>query len=177
SAAGGVEALVGMGAEVVALGLEEIGRQPLASVPVEVAQAGREGRGGHAAEGGGRDYLAPAPLGCDDLVPEEGGEEEVGHARIRVEGFLDPAEEDRAYDAAAPPHERYASVVELPAVFRRRRAEEEEALCVGDDLGRVEGVLEGLEEGLSRGYAPGAPGREGLARRDPLVLLRRQAAR
>src|ERR1051325_9538350 len=52
-AAGPVDALVGVSAEVVALGLEQVGGEPRRAVAVEVGQRAREGRRGDPVAGGG----------------------------------------------------------------------------------------------------------------------------
>ena len=50
-----------------------------------------------------------------DLAAEIIVEQQVRQLRIVVEGFLDLAEEARADDAAAAPHQGDAAVVQVPA--------------------------------------------------------------
>ena len=71
---------------------------------------------------------------------------EVGQLRLRVEGFLDLAEEHAADDAAAAPHQRHPAVVELPPVLRRRRPHQHVTLGVADDLGRIQRLADRLDE-------------------------------
>src|SRR5690606_41750227 len=57
-----VDALVGVGAEVIALGLEQVGREAVGAVAVVVGQGAAERRHADAALGGERDDLAPVFL-------------------------------------------------------------------------------------------------------------------
>lgn len=138
--------LEGVGTKVIALRLEEVGREVLGAVAIEPRQGGAEARGGDTEEGGLGDDVSPAGLrGVDGLV-EEVGEEEVLELRVRAVGVRDVLEEDGADDAAAAPHERDGRLVELPLVLLGGLLHEHEALRVRDDLGRVEGLLEVREE-------------------------------
>src|SRR5262245_42746213 len=103
-----------MGAEVVALGLEEVGGESLAAITIVGGQGGVHGRQGGAGgerRGGG---AAPARLAAFDLAAEIRIEQEIGELRIAVERLLDLAEERTANDATAAPHQRHASLVDLP---------------------------------------------------------------
>ena len=63
-----VDAVVGVGAEVVALGLQQVGRQPVAAVAVVVGQGRGEGRRGDAQLDGRRDDVPPGGLGLVDRL-------------------------------------------------------------------------------------------------------------
>ena len=80
---------------------------------------------------------------------EERIEQQVRQLGILVEGLLDLAEERAADDAAAAPHEGDAAVVEVPFVFRRRRAHEHVALRVADDLRGVQRLANVVDEFLA----------------------------
>lgn len=77
---------------------------------------------------------------------EEIIEEQVLQVRVGAVRLGDILEEDRADDAATAPHERDLGLVELPAVVLGGVLDEHEALCVGDDLGGVEGLLEVVDK-------------------------------
>jgi hypothetical protein len=83
-AAGLVGALVGVRAEVVALGLEQVGRQAGRAVAVVVGRARAERRRGHAALGGERDDLAPVRLRLLDGLVEVRIEQQVREVGLRA---------------------------------------------------------------------------------------------
>src|SRR5262245_24451400 len=109
-----VEALISVGAEVVALRLEEIGRQAARAVAVVVSQRATHGRHGNAVGGGRADHATPAALRPADLAGEEGVHEQVDELGVAIERLLDLPQEGASDDAPAAPHERDAAVVELP---------------------------------------------------------------
>jgi len=88
-----------------------------------------------------RDDIAPAFLqrlifAAKIIVPTAGSS--VGIAVVSLFNFS----RKRTDDAAAAPHERDAAVVEIPFVFRRRRAHEHVALRIGNDFRRVKRVAD-----------------------------------
>ena len=91
-----VQSLVGVRAEVVPLRLDEVGREPLAAIPVVERQRRGEAGGGHAQLDGGGDDLAPGGLAVVDGALEEVVQEEVVQLGVLVEGLLDVAQEDGA---------------------------------------------------------------------------------
>ena len=101
-----VDAVVGVGAEIVALGLQQIGRQPLGAIAVVVGQGRGERRRGNAQLDGRRDHVPPGRLRLGDRLGEIRGQEQVFQLRIGVEGLLDAFQEHRADDAAAAPQQR-----------------------------------------------------------------------
>lgn len=59
-----------------------------------------------------------------------------------------------ADDAAAPPHQGDAAVVEGPAEFGGRLSQQHEALSVRDDLGGIEGLEDtGIRAAISKAAA------------------------
>src|ERR1043166_6003614 len=84
-----VEALVGVGAEIIALGLEQIGGGTFAAVGVEEGEGGAEGGDGDAFLGGNRDNGAPRAVRGLYSLAEERIEQEVGQLGIFIEGFFD----------------------------------------------------------------------------------------
>ena len=140
-----VQPLVGVRAEIIALRLQQIRRQAVGGVAVEVTQRRSHGRSRNAVRDSRSCDLAPRG---DELLHgflEIRVEQEVTKLRIFVIRFLDLAEEDRPDDAAAAPHEGNAAIVEIPAVGLRRRAHEGVALRVGDDLGRIQRLPDGFD--------------------------------
>ena len=93
-------------------------------------------------------------------------------AGIAIERLLDVAEERRADDAAAAPHERDAAVVEVPLVGLRRRAQQLIALRVADDLRGVERLAQIVDERATVARKAAALVPELLRRRDTLFLHR-----
>jgi len=73
-----VDALVSVGAEVIALGLEQIGGQSVAAIGVVEVQSGAEGRRGQAFPGGGGHRVAPPALAAFNLALEIAVEHQIG---------------------------------------------------------------------------------------------------
>jgi hypothetical protein len=128
--AGVVEALVGVCAKVVALGLEEVGREALRAVAVIERQRSAKCGDWDAEEGCLRDNDAPRVLAALDGLGKEVVEEQVGQLRVLLEGIADVAQEAAADDAAATSHEGNGREVELPAKLLRRLAHQHESLRV-----------------------------------------------
>src|SRR5665647_2383979 len=169
-APGPVHPLVGVGAEEVPLGLEQVGGQPPRAVAVVEGQGRGEGRGGHPILDGMDHGAPPGRLVLDEHPGEEVVQQQVGDPRFLIVGLLDLAQEAAADDAAPPPHQGDAAEVQLPAVLLGRLPQQHVALGVGDDLGAIEGPAHLLYEGrpvvLGRVSGPGQhPGR-----RHPLLL-------
>ena len=142
---GAVEPFIGVRAEIIALRLQQIRRQAVGGVAVKIAECCRHGRRGNAVLHSCRRDLAPRGDEFFHRLLEIRVEQEVTKLRIFVIRFLDLAEEDRADDAAAAPHEGNAAIVEIPAVGLGSRAHEGVALCVGDDLGRIQRLPDGFD--------------------------------
>jgi len=161
-ASGLVHALVGVGAEIIALGLEQVCGKDRAAVLIEERESRAEGRNGDALLGGCCDDVAPAFLAVLDLPAEVIVKEKIRELRILVVGLLDLAKEAGADDAASAPHEGDAPVVEIPSILLRSRAHEHVALRVADDLGSIESALDVLDELLLFGGIGGDARKEGL---------------
>ena len=101
-----VDALVGVRAEEVALGLDEIRGQALAPVAVVVRERGGEGRNGNAEARGLADHATPTLLADTHGIGEVGREEQIRKVGLRIIGFFDPIQEAGADDAAAAPDRR-----------------------------------------------------------------------
>ena len=174
-----VEALVSVCAKIVALSLQQVGRQTFGTIAVVVSQRRTDGRHRNAKLDGGGHHTTPGILCLRDGTLEEGIQQQVVQPRVLLERVLDLAQECGADDAAAAPHQRDAAVIQIPAVGSCRRTHELIALGVRDDLGSIQRFLEILDHLLLL-----------LARQlldlgafelfrggDALVLDRREAAR
>ena len=118
-----VDALVGVRAEVIALGLEEVGGEPRRAVAVEVGQRAAEGGHGDAVPHRERHDLAPGVLAARRSARLKYGSSirftRPGFAAV---GLGDLLEEARADDAAAAPDGGDLAEVELPVVLLLRLA-------------------------------------------------------
>ena len=141
-----------MGAEEVALGLEQVGGQALAAVAVVVLQACGHAGSGNSVLHRHAKHVAPALLSLGEFAGEVGIEQDVGDGGVLVERLLDLAEEHAADDAAAPPHQGDAAVVQVPSVLLRGSAHQGIPLRIGNYLRGEEGLAEILQE---RGTVPG----------------------
>ena len=141
-----VRALVGVGTEEIALGLEEVGGEAFGAVAVVVAEGGAEGGDGDAVEGGDAHHFPPALLGLAEHVLEERVEHEVRELRVGAVGVGDAVEEAGADDATAAPNGGDAAEVEAPVLLLAHGFDQIETLSVADDLGGVEGVVDLLDE-------------------------------
>lgn len=109
--------LEGMGAEVISLGLEQVGWKILGAVTIEPRKSSRESRGWDAKKSGLGDDVAPAGLGFVDSLVKEVVEEKVLKVRIGTVGSCDILEEDGTNDATAAPHEGNGRLIKLPSVL------------------------------------------------------------
>ncbi len=148
NAAGLIHALVGVSAEIVALGLEEVGGKAPCAVGVEVGDRSADGRHGYSVSDRQNGNSPPAGLSILQLPAEEGIQQKVGQGGVGIEGVLDLAQELGSDDASSTPHEGDTSVVKLPAVLGVGGAHKGKALCVGHELGGVECVLQVIDCGL-----------------------------
>src|ERR1041385_2456572 len=116
--------LVGMSAKVIALSLQQVRGEPLASIGIVEGQGGAERRHGNAFFRRGGNDVTPRFLSLLDRLLEERVEQQIYEFRMFVVGFFDFAEECAADDATATPHQRDAAVIQIPFLFLRRRAHE-----------------------------------------------------
>src|SRR5665647_314621 len=177
-----VHALVSVRAEIIALRLEQVCRQNGAAVLVVERQRGAERGHRNSLLRRRRHDVAPAFLRALDFAPEIIVEQQVRELRIIIVGFLDLAEETRADDAAAAPHQRDAAVVQRPAVFLGCRAHQHITLRIADDFRGVKRVADAGDElfflfGI-RSYARegGTRAFQFLRRFDAFIFQRRNAA-
>lgn len=98
-----VRRFVGVRAEIIALRLQQIRRQAVGGVAVEVTQRRSHGRSRNAVRDSRSCDIAPRRDEFFHRLLEIRVEQEVTKFRILVICFLDLAEEDRADDAAAAP--------------------------------------------------------------------------
>src|SRR5581483_2526760 len=146
-----VYALVGVSTEEVALGLQEIRWKTASPVAVEEGECCGEGRHGNAELHALDDGTPPGALVLVDGRGEEVIEEEILELGIFVVGFLDLAEELAADNAAAAPHERDATHVEVPALLFAGFAQKHVTLRVADHLRAVESAAHVLDEACTVG--------------------------
>src|ERR1017187_2335993 len=172
-----VHSLVGVCAEVVALRLKEVRRQTGCSISVVEAQRGGDSRRGYADLDGLHDRPAPAGLVFVQRAREKVVQQQVGERGVLVKRCLDVAEEARADDAAAAPHQRNAAHVQVPALVLLRGAQQHVALRVAHHLGAVERAAHLFDElfALCDGFRFGRPVQY-LGRLHALVLQGGEAA-
>ena len=146
-----VGALVGVGAEEIALGLQQVGGQHGTTITIVVTERGAECRHRDAGECGHRDHFAPVLLRGVENFLEERCEHQVVERGVFAVGIGDAVQEARADDAAAAPDGGDLREVEIPVLFLAHRGDEVEALGVGNDLRSVECVVDFFHErGLLR---------------------------
>mmetsp|Transcript_2282 Transcript_2282/g.9099 ORF Transcript_2282/g.9099 Transcript_2282/m.9099 type:complete len:351 (+) Transcript_2282:770-1822(+) len=156
-----ISALVAVRAEVVALGLHDVGWHTRAAVGVKVLQGGRHGGRGHAGGGGDAHHAAPARFFVDDLGGKLGIEEERAQRRVAVVRLLDAIEEASADDAATLPDAGELAEAKAPLLLSALGADEVEPLSVRHNLGRVERVAHVRDELLLAGVGRGGVGLRG----------------
>ena len=135
-----------MRAEVIALGLQQVRRQPRLAIAVVVGERRAEGWRGDAVFDGGADGDAPVRLGAGDDVGEERIENEVFQPGVLLVGVGDAVEESGANDAAAAPDAGDVLEVEVPIVEFAGGSELDHALGVAHDFRGVERVADGVDQ-------------------------------
>lgn len=108
----------GVRTKVVALSLQEVGRDDLTTVAVEEGKSSAEGRSRDSPEDGLGDNATPAWLGGVDSLVEEVVEEKRLEALVLLERSGNITKEDTLDDAAATPHRRNAGVIQIPAELK-----------------------------------------------------------
>lgn len=119
--AGGVDALIGVGTEEVALRLGQCGGQAIGTQTVVVGQRRGEAWYRNTQLGGGDHHAPPAVDALLDGVAEVRCRDQRGQVRPIGECFFDPIEELRADDAAATPNGGQIARVDVPAVLGAAR--------------------------------------------------------
>ena len=140
------DALVGVGAEVVALALDQGGGQARGAQAVEVLQRGGEHRHRDAECNRTGDHASPRALGGLDRVLEVRGEQQrhVGFAVLERVG--DAVQELCTDDAATAPDARHRSQIDLPVIHLGGFGDLVEALGVRDDLRSVQRLADVIDE-------------------------------
>src|SRR3989449_185012 len=139
---------VGMRAKIVALRLEQVGRQPLLAVAVEIGERRAQGEAWRAQVRGRLHDFAQAVCALVEETAEVGVEHEVVQIGFRAKRRAYGVEEFGADDAPAFPDPRHLVQFQFVLVFLRSPAELRKALGVagaGRDLARL---LQAREEAL-----------------------------
>src|SRR5579884_4517139 len=100
-----VDALIGVGAEEVTLGLQQVGRQAFRAVSVKKRERSGKRRGGDAETNCVNDGFAPGGLIVVQRLTEEIVQQQVGQFGVLIIGFFDFAQKTAPDDAAAAPHQ------------------------------------------------------------------------
>lgn len=129
-----------MGSKVIPLSLEEVGWQLFMSVTIIEGQSCGETGHGDAVLDSSADCSAPRLLTILHSITEERVQQQVLQLSVSVKRLFDFTQEDTSDDAASSPHQCDRAVVKGPAKLYGCLSQQHEALCVGDDLGGVEGL-------------------------------------
>lgn len=172
-----VEELVGVGTEVISLGLEEVSGELGGSVTVVESQSGGKGRGGDSPGDSLGHSSSPGGVSLGDGALEEVVKQQVLELGVLSVSLGDVSKENGSDDATTSPHEGDTGVVELPAVGLGGLSDEHEALGVRDDLGGVKGLLKLVDKLLLvTSELDGLGAIENLGGSDTLILEGRQAS-
>lgn len=134
------EQLVSMGAEVIALSLNQVRGKHCRTVSVVECKGGGEAWSRNAQRDGRSNHTAPRTLALGDFLAEKVIQQEIIQRLILIEGILDVAQEDRADDAPTAPHEGNTAVVEFPIKLGGCLAKQHESLRIGNYLGGIQGL-------------------------------------
>src|SRR5271157_3400850 len=129
-----IDALIRMGAEVIALGLQKIGRQLFAAVPVEKCERGRKRRERNSQHDCLRYNSSPRRLTTVDDRFEIIVQQQVGKIGIFIKRGFDFFKEYTPDDASAAPQIGDAAEIKLPAVFFLSLAHAHEPLGIRYDF-------------------------------------------
>src|SRR5579862_544582 len=99
-----IDSLVGVGAEEISLGLQQVRRKPGRAESVVERERRGESRRRHAGLNRPDDAAAPGGFVIVQNLAEEIGNQQIGEMRILVVSFLDLAEEAASDDATTAPH-------------------------------------------------------------------------
>src|SRR5262249_19100391 len=112
-----VDALVGVGAEIVAQTLDQGGGQAFAAQAVVISEGSGE-RGCRDGGGCGPGHDPPPAGGAvTQRAGEVGGDQQAGQGRVAIVSHTDAVEEARPDDAAAPPDRCHGARVDIPPVL------------------------------------------------------------
>src|ERR1035437_8702714 len=172
-----VHALVGVRAEVIALRLQQVRRQPRAAIAVEERQRRHERRHRDSRFRRLGHHAPPRCLASPDHFREIPIQQQVAQLRIGRKRSLDLAQERAADDAARAPHHGDFAIVEIPLVFFGRLAQHHEPLRIADDLRSQQRLPDVFHERLLVAFELELRAGQNLARRHAVFLHRAQAAR
>lgn len=99
--AGPIQPFISMRAEKVSLRLDEIGREPVPAVGVEIAQRGGQGGGREALARGGGHHCPQVRLRRERSLAQIGCQEEIGQLRVAAMGNPDGGLAAAGFPAAA----------------------------------------------------------------------------
>src|SRR5665213_867693 len=173
-----VDPLIRMRAKEVALRLQQVRRQPRRPIAVIERQRGRKRRRRHAQLDCMDQRLPPARLVLVQRTRKEVVHQQVLQLRVLVERLLDVAEECRADDAAATPHQGHAAHIQVPTLYLLGRTQQHVALRIADHLRAVQRpphFFNELRLVLGRNLLSVLRPRQRLRRRYALVFQRTQA--
>ncbi len=138
-----------MGSEVVALGLQQVGRQTGTAIAVVVSQRG--GKRGHRYAELDRIHndIAPGRLRRLDGFLEIRVQQQVLQIAIRVEGLFDALEEYRADDTATSPQQRNIAEIERPIMLFRGCLQLHKSLSIAADLRSIQRLPNVLDKLLT----------------------------
>src|SRR5690554_1081494 len=135
-----------MCAKVVALCLQQVGRQSVVTEPVEIAQRRSERRNRNPVFDSCSTDSSPTLLNRFDALFKEGVEQQIFQSGILVECFLDITQKYRTDNASATPHQRNSSIVEIPFVLLGSLHHQVISLSVRNDLRSVESLFQVTDE-------------------------------
>ena len=137
-----VHTLVGVGAEVIPLGLQHIGIAVGGTVRVEVRQGAAQRHYGHTPFRGQRYYTTPAGPGFFQCFRKEVAEQQVLHTGLLRKAFADVIQEPGPDDAAIPPDFGNLIHLQVPAIGLAGGPQQVESLGVSADFCRIQCVAQ-----------------------------------
>src|SRR4029078_10303596 len=138
-----------MSAEVVALGLKQVGWQAFAAVGVVVGEGGGELDDRQSGQQCVNDEAAPGFLSLEKCLGEVGMQQQIFEPCVGVEGFFDPLEKGGADDAAAAPEKSDVAVFERPGEFLGGGLKLDKALGIAANLRGIERMPHGFDKRLA----------------------------
>src|SRR5260221_2798596 len=114
-----IDAAIGMGAEIIAQALQQIGRTPRPPQPVEIGQRRSEGGNRNTTLHRQHPDLAPGRLGFHHRITEVILQQQPGRFRMRRIDLAQAVEGSRADDAATAPDGGDQAGIEVPMMLGR----------------------------------------------------------
>ena len=129
-----IGAPVGVCAEVIALGLGEIGRQTFTAIGIKICQGSRYCKHGDAQADSRLQHFPPRRLMVKHNSAESLIEQKVGQFRIAFKRRSNVVQQPGTDNAACPPNASNSRVIQIIVVFLRRQFEQSKTLGIGGDL-------------------------------------------